>query len=319
MSPRQWLNAYGQRYARPWAKYDEMIAKLRPELRWPEWCWCPVAASYAIVSSAAGPASDIGALAGLAAWRVGQGVYRFPEALERELWRTPVAGAIPSDVLQRLPEYCCYVPTPTVDGIEGFWAFLEWDAHDCGTELRFVLNAGDHLVPLALPVDGRLCLEESIARLVASVRWQAQRRGISLPGDVGSLEMWHGMTSLTLFLCSRNAEIRPITADAAKRGEPRRAQPTKTRHGMRYYPPDAPIAWEAGSRIGPALAAALERQGQQSGGGEGRSRRAHVRRAHWHTYRVGQGRQLSELRWLHPILVGGDPESLAETIREIPD
>lgn len=55
-------------------------------------------------------------------------------------------------------------------------------------------------------------------------------------------------------------------------------------------------------RVGWDLGEALERAQLP---GEG-SVRPHLRRAHWHHYWVGQGRTRLELRWIHPVLVGGE-------------
>jgi len=47
--------------------------------------------------------------------------------------------------------------------------------------------------------------------------------------------------------------------------------------------------------------------------------RAHIRRAHWHTYLVGAGRSERRLKWLPPIPVNvDDPESLPAVIRQVP-
>ena len=47
------------------------------------------------------------------------------------------------------------------------------------------------------------------------------------------------------------------------------------------------------------------RQARENNGGEHASPRAHVRRAHWHSYWMGtRDEQQLSLKWLHPILVG---------------
>ena len=79
----------------------------------------------------------------LVARRVTQGIYRFDPTTFDALWKTPVAGDIPTEVLFHLPEWCVYIPTPdqTWQGanLNGFFAHLESDMNDRRTELRLVL------------------------------------------------------------------------------------------------------------------------------------------------------------------------------------
>ena len=68
--------------------------------------------------------------------------------------------------------------------------------------------------------------------------------------------------------------------------------------------------WDVGYRIGTHLRAATDTH--QHGGPTGRHVRPHVRRAHWHTYRVGVGKTGRVLRFILPTLVAaGD---LADTL-----
>ena len=39
-----------------------------------------------------------------------------------------------------------------------------------------------------------------------------------------------------------------------------------------------------------------------------RSPVTHVRRAHWHTFRVGEGRKKIQVKWLAPVVVNADGE-----------
>lgn len=48
-------------------------------------------------------------------------------------------------------------------------------------------------------------------------------------------------------------------------------------------------------------------------GGRHRSPTMHIRRAHWHTFRIGAGRKKTRVKWLAPILVNpseAEPETL---------
>lgn len=94
----------------------------------------------------------------LAAWRVTQGIYRFDPTTFDALWKTPVTGDIPTEVLFHLPEWCVYIPTPdqTWQGamLNGFFAHLECDMNKRRIELRLVLDvtgaAGDDLIVMPI-------------------------------------------------------------------------------------------------------------------------------------------------------------------------
>lgn len=84
------------------------------DIDWPEWCYLPVAASYAIISEVcedmriASP--DIGNLAAILNWRPTKGVYRFDPELLESLWNVDLDRGLPVDLFfQRLPAWCCYI------------------------------------------------------------------------------------------------------------------------------------------------------------------------------------------------------------------
>ena len=123
----------------------------------------PLAGTYAIVSKVKTPPNQvhhIGILGALAAWRVTQGIYRFDPTTFDALWKTPVNGDIPTEVLFHLPEWCVSASRTrdqTWHGatLNGFFAHLEFDMNDrCGTELRLVLDvtgpAGDDLIGMPI-------------------------------------------------------------------------------------------------------------------------------------------------------------------------
>lgn len=75
----------------------------------------------------------------------------------------------------------------------------------------------------------------------------------------------------------------------------------KTRKGPRCFPSEKEHIWTIGKNIGNAIRSADCARQQPD---ERNRPRAHLRRAHWHSYRVGPGRAATVLRWLHPVLVG---------------
>lgn len=85
--------------------------------------------------------------------------------------------------------------------------------------------------------------------------------------------------------------------------------------------------WDVGVRYGKAIRIAKqeykkhierERSGEEQGEHKDRKpTRPHIRRAHWHKYLIGKGRQESKIVWLAPIYVCGDGKEIPVTIHEI--
>lgn len=139
--PRDHLVTAGRLYPDAWKKADAFRADQGKNgiPHWPDWCYLPVAASYAIVSGGGHnqvpmtQIGDIGRLAALGAWRATQGIYRYDPSLYHAIIKTPVDGDIPHEVLYKLPEWCVYVETSDLtfggDRLWGFFAHLESDAN----------------------------------------------------------------------------------------------------------------------------------------------------------------------------------------------
>ena len=293
----------------------------------------PLAGAYAIVSKGAtlrsiDQARHVGVLGALAAWRVTQGVYRFDPTVLDALWETPVTGDIPTEVLYHLPEWCVYVPTPERrwhgDALHGVFAHLEHDVNDKRTELRFILDVtgpgGDD--PIVMPIHlGKGGVAGGVA---AMVREAARHIPVSVQTPDGLVEELTDdvspLVSLVLYLCSQAAEVR--TGGGGDR-RPFPPQPVKTKKGVRLFPPERPAPWEVGYRLGAALRAALAGHEASTGSsGDHASPRPHVRRAHWHSFWVGQ-KDLPEtrsvvLKWLPPIPVNvQDVGGLTPTVRDV--
>ena len=327
--PKQHLTAAGRLYPGAWRQADRMRADRGKDLpSWPDWCYLPLSGWYAIVCADAGVASldarqmnrvgDIGRLAALGTWRVSQGIYRFDTELFEAVWTTPLDGDLPSALFFRLPEWCVYVETPEKtwldSALHGFFAHLEWDVNTGREELRLLMDSEAALQPLVIHI-GQWPLKEAARKAMVEAKRQGVRQGATalaaaLPLDVEL--MIDPLVSLLLYLCSENAEL----GDGTRR--PAHPTPKRTRQGWRLFPPDKTQVWDVGVRLGAAL-----RQGaagtRTTGEGAHASPRPHVRRAHWHTYWVGEGRQERRLNWLPPIPVNVTAiEALPATVRPVP-
>lgn len=322
-SPSRHLAQVAREYPDAWHQVDEFRAARGARLPdWPAWCFLPLAGAYAVASTRPGaPGTDVARIGALAAWRATQGIYRFDPDLYAAVLATEARGAIPRDILHHLPEWCPYVETPGLAcgsvPSPGFFVHLEHDANDGREELRFLVDLGDlGLVPLILHLDGADLGRAVDAALGESV---VQARGpLSIPA--GTSEWVQAETAprlaLVLYLCARNRDLRGPGGAT----EPAVPQPKATRRGgIRLFPPDRPVAWDVGARVGAELRAARVGTGEARGAaGERAGPRPHIRRAHWHTYHVGaRAEPRPELRWIAPVLVAGGTEGLAPTVREV--
>ncbi len=268
-------------------------------------------------------------LAALAPWRIGQGIYEFHPRLFREVAETDLKGELPVELLFRLPEWCCYVPivdpeairprNPGLGELVGFFVHLEHDANTGRVELRILTDLDNpktgepFLLPHILHLKHGSTIERAVLDALAEARRQAAGRGISDQSQIDVIrdamgiytEFLASIVSLTLYLCSANAEL----GVSGKPARPVRPEPKKTKKGLRYFPPDRPREWEVGYRLGAALQAALERERarERSERAERRSPRPHIRKSHWHAFWTGPRDDPEQrkiiVKWLPPIPV----------------
>lgn len=342
------LAAVARAYPNAWQVLDGYrAARGAPDfMDWPDWCFVPAAGAYAVVSGGGENrvpferSGHIGLVAGLGAWRITQGIYRFDPTLYEALLATPITDEIPVDVLHHLPGWCVYVETPghTVftSALHGFFAFMECDANTGAEELRLLLDmAIDPTDPfslsggvtsLPLPLAGGN-LDASLLALTHKGARQAQQCGLAISESdlvpVAALDQVIApLLSLLLYLCSATPDVSDAAGGPWDTSTP---SPTRTRRqGPRYYGPEAPAVWNVGTRLGSALRAADDhsRRARDALDDSGRHVRPHVRRAHWHTYVLGSRSDLSmqrrELRWLPPIPVAvSDFDSLPAVVHPV--
>ena len=87
----------------------------------------------------------------------------------------------------------------------------------------------------------------------------------------------------------------------------------------KFKEPPFPINWDVGERIGAAIRKYKEEKEKGDGVGTGfqSAKRPHIRRAHWHRFGTGKGRQKIVVKWLHPMFVNVDAGDLPVTIRKV--
>jgi hypothetical protein len=327
--------------AQPWrAAYWRAVDNVRAAHahEWPRHTFLPLREAAHIAAtawrsngqrpSAEAIANEACALAGLAAWRVTQGIFRYDPTLAAALLDTPLTGELPVSALTHLPHWCAYVETPGrtmplvhggMTALHGFYAWINWVAAEGQIELMLGMDTDrpyPHLPVSVVPLVGTL--EESIRAVQAD--WQDSYQA-GLVHSVPSAPFTEGahrlspLITLLLYLCAEEAEI----GEGMTR--PKQPQPTKTKQGWRLFPANAPTMWDVGVRIGAALRRAQEHDTSAADTAGERSRpRAHIRRAHWATYWTGprSGQQTAVLRWLPPIPINVDcVETMPATVHPV--
>lgn len=320
--PRNHMLAAGKLYPHAWQRAEEMREERGLSLpKWPEWCYLPLSGWYAIVSAhhqaerldltLIGHVARLGALG---IWRLTQGIYKFDSTLYEAIKSTPLTGDLPCSVLYHLPEWCVYIETPGMkfgaDILYGFFAHLEWDANTGRHELRLLLDMEEQLTGFPIHI-GEWTLTEAIERISAEAIRQGGPDSLKnfFPDII--VRIMGPLISLLLYLCSEAAEIGAGVS-------PRNPNPKKTKKGWRIFSPSQPITWDVGVRIGTALRRAYQTNQGKEVESSHASPRGHIRRAHWHTYRIGEQRSGTILKWLPPIPINiTDLENLPSTIKKI--
>jgi hypothetical protein len=312
------LHLINRAHPEVWLAYD--VA--RTSRIWPDYVFVPRDVTLELMKKV-GIEDDLyktDILSAMAAWRPTQGIYRFAPALLDALLETSVTGAIPAEVLHRIPEWCVYLEVEReVHGhqLHGAWAHL--DINNRGDEvLRLVISYGADCLLFSVPLTDTID-----ASLATSIVMPHPSSVVASAADPRAhcKEMIEPVVSLLLYVCSTNSAILdPKTPSHT----PSCPKPHIDKHGRsRWYAAQQATIWETGTRLGAALDAAKARSRSTESSPTGRTVRPHVRRAHWHGAWIGprddpKKRQF-KLNWWSPVLVGydegGEPE--AATIRPV--
>lgn len=307
--PLEHLIAAGKRYPGAWEKIDVFRQGRGKDLpNWPNWCFLPMTAWYAIVSASAGMdrlplhlIGDVSNLAALGAWRYTQGIYRLDPDLYAAIKATIPSGRLPCDVLLRIPEWSLYIETPEMqwagDALHGFWAYLEWDVKTHRKELRLLLDTNRSLMSISVYI-GNWTITEAIDRYVSEVKKQARAENINVRNLLAHENVEkiatsiYPLVSLLLYVCSNGMEY-------SGNHPPSYPQPKRTKKGWHLFPAVKPRVWNLGEKVGNAIRGARNLQSERKGPAP------HIRRAHWHGYWSGPraGKQEFNLKWLPPTII----------------
>jgi len=319
LRPTEHLNSLSHMFPLAWKQLDDFRQSKGNDLPdWPEWCYCPLAGAYAVVSGGGGNtcnAETIGNVAkigALAAWRTTQTIYSFDSTFLVALSDTEIKK-LPVDTLFCLPQWCIYIEAPGLtwmdSAIQGFFAHLEHDSNTGRPEFRILWDLDQDgekkLVAQQLHLNCET-LGEAVESAVAESRKQLinigkTRTASNMPEDLAVLlkKAVEPALSLVLYLCSDSPDLNGKIIE--------RPKPKKTKKGWKLFPPDIPGIVETGYNVGAALRRAYLTEDINTSSGQGqegrKTPRPHVRKAHWHPFWKGpmDGDRKIFIKWLPPI------------------
>jgi hypothetical protein len=200
----------------------------------------------------------------------------------------------------------------------GFYAHLEYDVKDFRSELRFLIDTENGF--LSIPVHFKPSLMESLDATIQETRKHIPASLIQghefqcLDLKQMYIEFIPKALSLLLYLCSCERDVEAL--DGKQRGDIiNRPGQKKTKKGKHHFTPPTPLFFKAAFN----LAKRLNYSPDSSTNHTGTIVRPHVRRAHWHTFKVGprSDEQSSIVKWLPPIIVNSIASDIKPTIKTV--
>ena len=167
--PLELVNRVANKYQDCW----NIVEDFRNDSTLPWWdkrCYIPIAAGLAIAADGDmskkaiwNSSLEADLIVATAAWRLHKQVYLFDPAMEKVLINQADQNLkIPIDILNKIPFFCVYIETTTMEDMDGFFVHFESDTNTGELELRFliVLKDGDifpipfHLIEGGTIADG---------------------------------------------------------------------------------------------------------------------------------------------------------------------
>ena len=232
-------------------------------------------------------------------WQYSKGIYTFDPDLLLALSEFAIDGNIPADILTRIPEHCVYI-----DACGGFFAQLLYDP-DLHCPLLGLYGAEQVVfVPL---IHGPL--DEALDKYRKLPRFQNDEDIIGkFTDEIAAQErdFAEKCLNLILYLCSSEPDI---TTDRQPGYSRYRAEPVKTKKGLRLFPADRVHNHNVGASVGAQLRRVTDTGAEVAPiEYQGGTKRAHLRRGHWHGYWKGSRKAEDRefiFHWIPPLIAGG--------------
>lgn len=332
VTPERELADFGRAFSGIWAHVDQQrLDPARGSAGWPRWCYLPYERARQIMENfRPGLPAEIEQLAAstpelrlesarrvlayelclLSAWRHTKGVYRFDPDIYEMVNDTEIDRDLPCELLQQLPEWCVTIETPGLRMRDTPKSYVMVTTTQRAGESIILLNC-NLFCPIIVPL-----ARQSIADALEHAQVTGELQEVYEPFVRRAL-------CLAIFLCCDEPDV--------SQGIDRRlVKPTKTRHGLRFFPPEKVQQWTVGERMGATLrfaareweAMADNTPEEQLAEGEGSRRarpRPHARKAHFRrVYYGSRDNPRCVWKWFPSTLVNArSPEQLIKTVHPV--
>ena len=214
---RKWLRSCPDAYQ----QLDNCeAAKADGSLSWPDYCPLPINAAYTYLTYARGrtdveAAEQAAELTACWAWRRSRIIYSVDDDMAEMLFAQAEDMAdtdvLPVDLLLHLPYPCIYVKAhhPELPGVDGFFAWIDYDANCASTELRvqWLYDDMQDTVPQVLHLDPSGTIGDCVRATLDRTR-ENVGVDISAVSDVASLgRIILGVIQIILYIISDGADI----------------------------------------------------------------------------------------------------------------
>ena len=254
-------------------------------------------------------------------WRNTLGVYRVDPDIFEQVLQSPIPDETPTEIFERLPEWCVYVELPNSRGIiftdkngvketfvRGFWALFDHsptrkDAKKKAISIYWDTDVKDDtLMPMTINIREGLTIAESVSEGYKEI-------GIDESNDEVNNELNTCLLvfSLLLWLCAEEPDITDITGQPLTSKDLHKPKFGRNKKTGAFVPPNQPIVYNIGKRLGGEIRAFNEKNTQDNRDGKtcaSSRKRPHIRRGHWHGVWRGTGQNKSfHIYWQPAVFV----------------
>lgn len=250
------------------------------------------------------------------AWRNTLGIYEIDSEIYKQTIKSPIPLETPTDIFERLPEWCVYIKLPEDSGfvvqdkaggtpiaIDGFWALFDYSTTNEEKERKLAIEfnpveegIAQSIPVLSLQIDSVDTVEDSINEY-RDFQSDIISRGSELERNafVDELSRFdhskivQEVLSIILWLCAEEPDISNIHGEAVTSEELKEPRYGINKKTGSFVPPNKPSIYHIGRRLGGEVRTFNERNASDSSSATSSRKRPHIRRGHWHGVWTGTG------------------------------
>lgn len=328
--PLELVNQVANKYQDCW----NIVEDFRNDSTLPWWdkrCYIPIAAGLAIAADGDmskkaiwNSSLEADLIVATAAWRLHKQVYLFDPAMEKVLINQADQNLkIPIDILNKIPFFCVYIETTTMEDMDGFFVHFESDTNTGELELRFliVLKDGDifpipfHLIEGGTIADG---INASFEKANENQHMLHTNKYEIDDAKDYARDLCCKLLQLVLYVCSKNKEMIEDPVQKKITRQPKSFQFIKDKYRevqrwnfgeksgdfIRKFYKTHDFEEEVKKKNETNITNNLKRSKTN-----GTPKRPHLRKAHWHHYWIGSDNKENrtlELKWMAPMFIHKD-------------